>query len=468
MNDENTGSNSATTTESESQSAERKPAALGLTGRESAGRKSAEQGSTPNESVVAESVERQSTDYDVPTDANADGKPECECADRTERIERHVEHIAHTEQEVRRAIAEARTIVVKVGSSSLTQPSGHLDVDKLNRLVGAIAAARLAGARVVLISSGAIAAGFGSLGFDSRPTDVAMQQACASVGQGVLMTHYETAFAKFGLKVGQILITATDTIHSQRYRSARRTMDTMLDLGVVPIVNENDALTSSEIRFGDNDRLSALMANMVRADALILLTDVDGLYTAPPDEPGARRVSFVADVRDVLDRVRVGGSGSKVGTGGMVTKLEAARMAVVSGIPCVLTAARNAGPALMGDPVGTVFAPIRHRGNAKRLWIKFASLPQGTLIVDEGAARAVKGGHASLLATGVVESRGDFAAGDPVWIDNEAGEHIARGLSGFDSEEIPRMLGRNTRQLSRLLGEEYAHPLVHRDTLVLI
>lgn len=373
-----------------------------------------------------------------------------------------------TEEEVRRAIAAARTVVVKVGSSSLTQPSGHLDVTRLERLVGAIAQARLAGARVVLVSSGAIAAGFGPLGFTSRPTDVASQQACASVGQGVLMTYYETAFAKFGLKVGQILITATDTIHSQRYRSARRTMNTMLDLGVLPIVNENDALASSEIRFGDNDRLSALMANMVRADALVLLTDVDGLYTAPPSEPGARRVSFVPDVRDVLDHVRVGGSGSKVGTGGMVTKLEAARMAAVSGIPCVLTTTRNAGPALMGDPVGTVFAPIRHRGNAKRLWIKFASLPQGTLVADEGAVRAVRAGRASLLSAGVIETRGDFAAGDPVWIDDESGKHIARGLSSFDSEEIPNMLGRNTRQLSRLLGDEYAHPLVHRDTLVLL
>lgn len=193
---------------------------------------------------------------------------------------------------------------------------------------------------------------------------------------------------------------------------ARRTMAKLLELGVVPIVNENDALASNEIRFGDNDRLSALIANMVRADALILLTDVDALYTAPPSEPGSHRIGFVPNITELLDQVRVGGSESGVGTGGMVTKLEAARMAAVSGIPAVLTAARNAGPALMGDEVGTAFAPVKQRGSARRLWIKFAAHPRGVLVADSGAAKAVRGGRASLLAAGVLESRGDFAAGD--------------------------------------------------------
>ncbi|NEG69721.1 glutamate 5-kinase [Bifidobacterium choloepi] len=372
------------------------------------------------------------------------------------------------EHSVRAAVAAARTVVVKVGSSSLTLPSGHLDPEKLEALVGAIAQVRLLGGRVVLVSSGAIAAGFGPLGFESRPTDIAVQQACASVGQGLLMMKYETAFARYGVKVGQLLITAEDTIRSQQYRSARRTMETMLDLGIVPIVNENDALASNEIRFGDNDRLSALVANMVRADALVLLTDVDGLYTAPPSEPGAQRVSYVENVADMIDSIKVGGSDSGVGTGGMVTKLEAARMASVSGIPAILTSAPTAGPALMGDPVGTAFAPVRRRGNSKRLWIKFASYPKGTLIADAGAAKAVRGGRASLLSAGVLEARGEFSAGDAVWIDNEAGEHLARGLVAFDSEEVPHMLGRTTSQLHRLLGEEYAHPLVHRDNLVLV
>ncbi|KAB8288295.1 glutamate 5-kinase [Bifidobacterium ramosum] len=373
-----------------------------------------------------------------------------------------------TEAEVRRAIAAAQTVVVKVGSSSLTQPSGHLDAGKLGALVAALSAAVRQGARVVLVSSGAIAAGFGPLGFDSRPTDVATQQATAAVGQGLLMAQYEAAFGRFGVRVGQILLTAEDTIRPQQYRNVQRTLGRLLDLGVVPIVNENDSLASNEIRFGDNDRLSALVANLVRADALVLLTDVDALYTAPPSEPGSRRIAFVPDVVETLGNVRIGGSTSGVGTGGMVTKLEAARVAAVSGIPAVMTCARFAGPALMGDPVGTAFAPVKQRGSSRRLWIGFAANPRGALVADAGAAAAVRGGRASLLAAGVLEVHGEFSAGDPVWIDDEAGTHLARGLAGFDSEEIPQMLGRTTTQLKRFLGEEYAHPLVHRDNLVLL
>lgn len=373
-----------------------------------------------------------------------------------------------SQAQVRRSVAQARTMVVKVGSSSLTRPSGHLDAAKLEALVASVAANVLSGARVVLVSSGAIAAGFGPLGFSERPRDVATQQAAASVGQGLLMARYETAFARYGIRVGQILITAEDTIRAAQYRNARRTLERLLDLGVVPIVNENDALASNEIRFGDNDRLSALVANIVRADALVLLTDVDALYTAPPSRPDARRIGYVPDVIAALRDVTVGGSTSGVGTGGMVTKLEAARIAAVSGVPVVLTSAANAGPAMMGDPVGTVFAPVHDRGSSRRLWIGFAAEPRGTIVVDDGAARAVRGGRASLLAAGALEARGEFSAGDPVWVDAEDGTHLARGLSGYDSEEIPQMLGRNTDQLKRFLGEAYAHPLIHRDNLVLV
>ena len=373
-----------------------------------------------------------------------------------------------SQAQVRRSVAQAQTMVVKVGSSSLTRSSGHLDAAKLEALVASVAANVLSGARVVLVSSGAIAAGFGPLGFAERPRDVATQQAAASVGQGLLMARYETAFARYGIRVGQILITAEDTIRAAQYRNARRTLERLLDLGVVPIVNENDALASNEIRFGDNDRLSALVANIVRADALVLLTDVDALYTAPPGRPDARRIGYVPDVIAALRDVTVGGSTSGVGTGGMVTKLEAARIAAVSGVPVVLTSAANAGPAMMGDPVGTVFAPVHDRGSSRRLWIGFAAEPRGTIVVDDGAARAVRGGRASLLAAGALEVRGEFSAGDPVWVDAEDGTHLARGLSGYDSEEIPQMLGRNTDQLKRFLGEAYAHPLIHRDNLVLV
>lgn len=375
---------------------------------------------------------------------------------------------APSQDEVRARVAQARTMVVKVGSSSLTTPDGHLDTSRLNALVGALASAANDGARLVLVTSGAIAAGFGPLGFRSRPEDVATQQATASVGQGLLMAQYEAAFARRGLRVGQILITARDTTLAVQYRNARRTLCRLLDLGVIPVVNENDALASNEIRFGDNDRLSALIANIVSADALVLLTDVDALYTAPPGRPGARRIEFVPDVAEALDRIDAAGSSSGLGTGGMTTKLDAARMAASSGIPVVLARADQAGPVMEGDPVGTLFAPIRRRGSSHRLWIKYASRPQGGYVVDQGAAKALRGGRASLLAAGTVSVRGGFSAGDPVWIWDQAGDQVAKGLSGYDSEEAEEMLGLTTTDLRRRQGAHFAHPLVHRDSLVLI
>lgn len=282
------------------------------------------------------------------------------------------------------------------------------------------------------------------------------------------MAQYENAFSQYGLRVGQILITVSDTIAPQQYRNVRRTLDRLLDLGAgadhqrkrFPRVQRNPFRRQRPTLRIDRQHRSRRR--------FVLLTDVDALYTAPPSEPGSRRISYVPNVEDALAKVQVGGAGSNVGTGGMVTKMEAARVAAVSGIPAVLTCAANAGPAMMGDPVGTAFAPINDRGSSRRLWIGFAAHPQGTLVADAGASNAVRGGAASLLAAGVLEVRGDFAAGDAVWIDDEAGNHLAKGLVGFDSEEIPQMLGRNTAQLKRFLGEEYAHPLVHRDNLVLV
>ncbi|MCI1915478.1 MAG: glutamate 5-kinase [Bifidobacteriaceae bacterium] len=376
--------------------------------------------------------------------------------------------VAWTEERVRSKVRQARTLVVKVGSSSLTATSGHLDPSKLARLAGALAETASMGARIVLVSSGAIAAGFGPLGFSARPEDVPTQQAAASVGQGLLMAEYEREFSRFGVRVGQILLTAYDTIHSAQYRNAQRTLRRLLDLGVVAIVNENDALASNEIRFGDNDRLSSLVANIVRADALVLLTDVDGLYDRPPQEKGAHRIGFVPNVIHTLGDVVVGGSTSGVGTGGMHTKLEAVRVAARSGIPSILTTASNAGPALMGDRVGTAFAPLKHKSTSKRLWIGFASDPRGSLIVDDGAKRAVLGGKASLLAAGVTAAVGEFSAGDPVFIADAQGKRLAKGLVNFDSEEIPQLVGKTMAALEEEYGDGYGHPIVHRDDLVLL
>lgn len=378
----------------------------------------------------------------------------------------------HDETTIRSRIKEARTIVVKVGSSSLTSEGGLLDVNKLESLVEALAHAVQSGSRLVLVSSGSVAAGLGPLGFDRRPEDSVSRQAAAAVGQGLLMAHYEKAFRAHGLRVGQVLMSAQDTMRSSRYRNVRNTMQRLLDFGVVPVVNENDTLVTSEVRFGDNDHLSALVAQIVQAEALFLLSDVDGLYTAPPDEPGSQKISFVKNAIKDVDDSTISGSGSAVGTGGMVTKVDAVRIATASGIPCLLTSAALAGQALFAgdssETVGTAFAPIHARLTARRLWIGYASHPQGTIVVDEGAAAAIQTGKPSLLAVGTLGAEGDFSAGAPVWVADAAGNRVARGLSAFDRDDIVSLAGKNTEQIERFLGSEYARPIIHRDDLVLI
>src|SRR3954463_7599215 len=246
----------------------------------------------------------------------------------------------------------AGRVVVKVGSSSLTTPGGMVDDVRLKGLVDALAGHRQRGTEVVLVSSGAIAAGLEPLGLAKRPRDLATQQAAASVGRGRLLARYTAAFGGHGLRVGQVLLTAEDVIRRSHYANARRTLYRLLQLGVVPVVNENDTVATAEIRFGDNDRLAALVAHLVHADALVLLTDVDALYDRAPPRPGARRVELVRGPQDVAD-VALGSTGSRVGTGGMVTKVEAAAIATTAGIGTLLTSAEQVGAALSGADVGT-------------------------------------------------------------------------------------------------------------------
>lgn len=375
---------------------------------------------------------------------------------------------ARTEEttDPRTAVASARRVVVKIGSSSLTGPDGHLDVDALRRVVGVLAARQAAGGQVVLVTSGAVSAGIGPLGLGARPRDLATMQAAASVGQGQLVRRYQEEFAAYGLQIGQILLTAEDTVRRSRYRNAQRSLERLLALGVVPLINENDAVTTDELKFGDNDRLAALVSHLVRADALVLLTDVDGLHDAPPSRPGARRIPLVTDLEDVAG-VEVTARGSSVGTGGMVTKLESVRIATGAGVPAVLTRAANAADALAGGDVGTFFAATGPRTSARRLWIAHAARTEGRLHVDDGAARAVLGGRASLLPAGVTRVEGDFDAGDPVELVAPDGTVFARGLVAFDASDLPALLGRSTYALRDELGEGYDRVVVHRDDLVL-
>ncbi|HET7476069.1 MAG TPA: glutamate 5-kinase [Dermatophilaceae bacterium] len=367
----------------------------------------------------------------------------------------------------RQVFATARRVVVKVGSSSLTQAGGGLDGDRLRVLVDLLAATRLTGRQVVLVSSGAIAAGLLPLGLVRRPRDLATQQAAASVGQGALVAAYTRAFAAFGLTVGQVLLTADDVTRRSHYANARRTLDRLLDLGVVPVVNENDTVATHEIRFGDNDRLAALVAHLVHADALVLLSDVDALYDGPPARGGAARIPLVAAAED-LTGVRLGGVGSGVGTGGMATKVEAAAIATAAGIPTLLTSSALAGPGLRGEDVGTVFLPTGGRRASRMLWLAHATDPRGSLILDAGAVAAVVDRRKSLLPAGIIAVQGSFDAGDPVDVCDEGGRAVARGLVNYGSAELPDLLGRSTRDLARELGSAYEREVVHRDDLVLL
>ncbi|MFJ9720294.1 glutamate 5-kinase [Streptomyces sp. NPDC101213] len=364
---------------------------------------------------------------------------------------------------------EARRIVVKVGSSSLTTASGGLDADRVDALVDVLAKIRSGGEReIVLVSSGAIAAGLAPLGLRRRPKDLARQQAAASVGQGLLVARYTASFARYGVRVGQVLLTSDDMSRRAHHRNASRTLDELLVMGAFPIVNENDTVATDEIRFGDNDRLAALVAHLVHADLLVLLSDIDGVYDGNPSKPGTSRITEVREPAD-LDGVEIGSAGKAgVGTGGMVTKVEAARIAAAAGIPVVLTHAVHAAEALSGGDTGTYFHATGKRSADRLLWLQHASTPQGSLTLDDGAVRAVVERRTSLLPAGIAAVEGDFSAGDPVELRDGSGHAVARGLVNFDAKEIPQLLGRSTRELARELGAEYEREIVHRDDLVIL
>ncbi|CAM4459784.1 Glutamate 5-kinase [Mycobacterium basiliense] len=363
----------------------------------------------------------------------------------------------------REAIRTARSIVVKVGTTALTTPTGVFDASRLAELADAIEARMKAGTDVIIVSSGAIAAGIEPLGLSRRPNDLATKQAAASVGQVALVNSWSAAFARYGRTVGQVLLTAHDIAMRVQHTNAQRTLDRLRALHAVAIVNENDTVATNEIRFGDNDRLSALVAHLVGAEALVLLSDIDGLYDADPRKvKGASFIPEVAGQAD-LDGV-VAGRSSHLGTGGMLSKMSSALLAADAGVPVLLAPADGAATALTDASVGTVFAARAHRMSARRFWVRYAAEAAGSLTLDAGAVRAVVRQRRSLLAAGITAVSGKFFGGDVVNLCGPDATIVARGVVAYDATELATMMGRSTSDLPG----ELRRPAVHADDLVAV
>lgn len=369
-----------------------------------------------------------------------------------------------SEGELRQRIGSARRVVVKIGSSAITSFGGGIRRAQLDGLADVCQARMAAGSDVFVVSSGAISAGMAPLGMNTRPGTLAAKQAAASVGQLELARAWGDSFARYERVVGQVLLTAADIGRRESAANAQRTLDRLRTLHAVPVINENDTVATNEIRFGDNDRLAALVAHLISADALILLSDVDALYDSDPRRGDATAVSMVGDPSD-LDGV-VAGAGGPLGTGGMGSKLAAARLAADAGVPVLLTSAERAADALAARPgVGTVFAPRPERMTARRFWVRHAADSRGGVVLDDGAVRAVTGARRSLLLAGVTGIEGMFHFGDVVELRDPAGAVVGRGIAQYDSLEV------RTRLAERAAGGEQrgqGRPLVHADDLVAV
>jgi glutamate 5-kinase len=370
-----------------------------------------------------------------------------------------------------RSLSRVRRVVVKVGSGLVTTPGEGPSSEPIGRLAADLSALVQDHREVALVSSGAIATGMARLGLKARPRSIPEKQAAAAVGQSALMWEYEQAFKKHGIAVGQVLLTGQDISDRSRYLNARNTLLALLDFGVLPIVNENDTVAVDEIKLGDNDNLAALVAHLIDADLLVLLTDVDGLYTGDPRrDPTARRLETVEAITDEIQRM-VYDASARVSVGGMSTKLQAAQKAGASGIPMVIASGREAGtlPRLLkGEPVGTYFQPRDDRLAARKRWIAFAVPPQGRLTVDAGAKKALTERGKSLLPSGLVAVDGQFDAGDVVALTQVDGVEFARGLVNYDADELRRIRGAKTADIERTLGYRGVDEVVHRDNMVIL
>lgn len=368
-----------------------------------------------------------------------------------------------------RNFENVKRLVVKVGSSTLSYPTGKLNIDQMERLVRQLADLRNSGKEVILVSSGAVGAGIGKLGLGRRPKTIPEKQATAAVGQGLLMHMYEKLFSEYGIVVAQVLLTREDIMDRRRFLNARNALNSLLQLEALPIINENDTIAVEEIRFGDNDTLSALVASLIDAELLIILSDIDGLYTGDPSKD--KEATFIPLVRDIngdIERL-AGDSGSGLGTGGMVTKIHSARIAMNSGFPMIVAHGRTEkiiNRIMAGEPLGTLFLQGENRLHSKKRWIAFGSHVQGRLYIDSGARKALAEDGKSLLPTGIIEVEGNFDIGNTVGV-FFGNVEVGRGIVNYTSQEIRKIMGQKTKDIEKLLGYKDFDEVIHRNNFVL-
>jgi len=368
-----------------------------------------------------------------------------------------------------RNFQNASRLVVKVGSTTISYPNGKLDIGHMEQLVRELADLQNSGKEVVLVTSGAQGAGIGKLGLSCKPRTIPEKQALAAIGQGLLMHMYEKLFSEYGIMVAQVLLTREDIMDRKRFLNARNAINALLQMGALPIINENDTIAVEEIRFGDNDTLSALVASLIDAELLLMLSDIDGLYTGNPSvDREASLIPLVTDIDREVEHL-AGGSGSSLGTGGMVTKIQAARVAMNSGCPMVIAHGREhkvIKRILQGEQLGTLFLPRETRLHSKKRWIAFGAGMQGKIFIDEGAKKALTEKGKSLLPSGITGVEGSFGIGNMVGVFFND-EEVGRGMVNYPSGDIEKIKGRKTKDIDKVLGYKDFDEVIHRDNFVL-
>ncbi len=369
-----------------------------------------------------------------------------------------------------REITSSKTVVVKLGTRLLTHENGKLNLEYMQEIIKKLAGIKDRGRQVILVSSGAVGAGIGKMEMKHKPSSTPEKQASAAVGQGLLVQYYENFFAQYHHIVAQILLTRADLMDRQRYINASNTIFTLLKWGVIPVINENDTVSVEEIEFGDNDLLAALVSGLIDAELLINLTDIEGLYNDNPQYN--KNAELIPVVEKITPEIKkwAGSSSSNFSTGGMQAKIRAAEIAVNSGVNMIVASGHdveNISRILNGEPVGTLFLAQENYLCRRKRWIAYGRVPQGALVVDEGARNALVSGNKSLLPVGVVEVKGNFEQGDLVYINDQEGREIGRGLVNFNSNEISQILNLSSREIYDILDRHAEEEVVHRDNMVI-